>query len=86
MKKHQQVWPKIILAIKQNSVIEALDQKLQKPVVEKFKKGKVYARYKDSIWAADLTETILLPSKTEITNIYLYILCVRDAFYQICLG
>ena len=83
MKKHREKYGRKVFSNKagsQASVIEALDQKFQKPVVEKFKKGNSYARLKDNIWAADLTETLSLPSKTEITNNYLYILCVIDVF------
>ena len=34
-----------------SSVNEELSQELHKPVIEKFKRRKVYARFKDSIWA-----------------------------------
>ena len=36
------------------TVNEKLAQKLHKPVIEKFRRAKVYARFKDSIWAAGL--------------------------------
>ena len=36
------------------NVNEVLLQELFKPVIKKFKRRKVYARIKDSIWAADL--------------------------------
>ena len=35
---------------------EKLSQELHKPVIKKLKKGKVYDRFKDNIWAADLAE------------------------------
>ena len=38
------------------SVNEQLAEELHKPVTEKFKRKKVYARFKDNIWAADLAE------------------------------
>ena len=38
------------------SVNEQLAEELRKPVIIKFKRRKVYARFKDNIWAADLTE------------------------------
>ena len=36
------------------SVNEELAEELHKPVIEKFKRTKVYARFKDNIWAAYL--------------------------------
>ena len=38
------------------SVKEQLAKELHKPVIEKFKRRKVYARFKGNIWAADLAE------------------------------
>ena len=35
------------------SVNEQLAEELHKTVTQKFKRGKVYARFKDNIWAAD---------------------------------
>ena len=35
---------------------EQLAEELHKPVTKKFKRRKVYARFKDNIWAADLAE------------------------------
>ena len=35
---------------------EGLTQELHKLVIEKFERGKVYARFKDKIWAANLAE------------------------------
>ena len=35
-------------------VNEQLAEELHKPVIKKFKRRKVYARFKDNIWAADL--------------------------------
>ena len=35
------------------SVNEELAQQLHKPVIKKFKRRKMYARFKDNIWAAD---------------------------------
>ena len=31
-------------------------QELHKPMIKKFKRRKVYGRFKDNIWAADLAE------------------------------
>ena len=38
------------------SANEQLAKELHKPVIEKFKRRKVYARFKGNIWAADLAE------------------------------
>ena len=38
------------------SINEQLVEKLHKPVTKKFHRRKVYARFKDNIWAADLAE------------------------------
>ena len=45
------------------SVNEELAQELHKPVIKKFKRGKVYARFQDNIWAADLAEMTSFSSK-----------------------
>ena len=37
-------------------------QELHKPVIKKFISGKIYGRFKDNIWAADLGEMRLLSS------------------------
>ena len=38
------------------SVNEQLTEELHKPVIKKFKRRKVYTRFKDNIWVAALTE------------------------------
>ena len=38
------------------SVNKQLPEELHKPLIQNFKRRKVYARFKDSIWAADLAE------------------------------
>ena len=47
------------------SVNEQLAQVLHKSVIKKLKKRKVYARFKDNIWAADLAEMESLSSKNK---------------------
>ena len=47
------------------SVNEQLAEELHKPVMKKFKRRKVYARFKDNIWAADLAEMGSLSSKNK---------------------
>ena len=38
------------------SVNEQLAEELHKPVIRRFKRRKVYMRFKDNIWEADLAE------------------------------
>ena len=59
------------------SVNEQPAEELHKPVTKKFKRRKVYARFKDNIWAADLAEMESLPSKNKNAK---YLLCVIDVF------
>ena len=56
---------------------EQLAEELHKPVIEKFQRRKVYQRFKDNIWAADLAEMGSLPSKNKNVQ---YLLCVIDFF------
>ena len=59
------------------SVSEQLAEELHKPVIKKFKRRKVYARFKDNIWTADLVEMESLSSKNKNVR---YLLCVIDVF------
>ena len=59
------------------SVNEQLAAQLHKPVTKKFKRRKVYARFKDNICATDLAETELLSSKNKNVK---YLLCVIHVF------
>ena len=59
------------------SVDEQLAEELRKPVTKRFKRRKVYARFKDNIWVADLAEMELLSSKNENVK---YLLCVIGVF------
>ena len=45
------------------NVSEQLAEELNKPVIRKFKRRIVYARFKDNIWAAGLGEMESLSSK-----------------------
>ena len=47
------------------SVNEQLVEKLHKAVTKKFKRRKVYGRFKDNIWAEDLSEMELFSSKNK---------------------
>ena len=57
------------------SVNEYLAEELHKPVTKKFKRRKVYATFKDNIWAADVTEMESLSSKNKK---FKFLLCVID--------
>ena len=60
-----------------SNVNEVLAQELHKPVIKKFKRRKLYARFKDNIWAVDLPEMVSLSSKNQIVK---YLLCAINAF------
>ena len=57
------------------SANEQLPEELHKPVIKKLKRKKVYARFKDNSWSADLTEMESLSSKNKNAK---YLLCVID--------
>ena len=59
------------------SVNEQLPEELHKLVIKKFKRRKVYARFKDNTWATDLAEIRSLPSKKKNAK---YLLCVIYVF------
>ena len=46
---------------KKMCVNKQLAQELDKPVIEKFKRRRVHATFKDNIWAAELDEIESLP-------------------------
>ena len=58
-------------------VYEKLAKALQKLVIKKFKRRKLYARFKGNIWAADLAEMRSLSSKNKDVR---YLLFVIDVF------
>ena len=47
------------------SVSEQLAEELHNTVIKKFKRRKVYTRFKDNIWTADLAEMESLSSKNK---------------------
>ena len=51
------------------SVNEQLAGELYKPVIKKFRRRKVYVRFKKNIWAADLVEMGSFSSKKKMLNI-----------------
>ena len=59
------------------NVNELLAQELYKLVIKKFKRRKVYARFKENICVADLTEMGSLSSNNRVVK---YLLCVADVF------
>ena len=59
------------------SVNEQLAEELHKPAIKKFTRRKVYTRFRDNIWAADLAEIVPLSCKNKNLK---YLLCVIDVF------
>ena len=60
------------------SVHEQLAE-LHKQVIKKFKRGKIYAKFKDNVWAADLAEMGSLSFKNKNVKC---LLCVIDVFIK----
>ena len=56
---------------------EELAEVLYKPVIKKLKRGKIFSRFKDNIWAADLAEMGSLSSKNKNVK---YLVCAMDVF------
>ena len=61
------------------SLNEELAEELHKLVIEKFKRNRVYARFKGNIWAADLAEMGSLSSMNRGVK---YLLCEIDVFIK----
>ena len=61
------------------SVNKHLVEELHKPVIIKFKRKQVYARFKDNIWAADLVE---MGSLFYMNTFAKYLLWVIDVFIK----
>ena len=59
-----------------------LAKELQKPIIRKFKKRKVYSRFKDNIWGADLADMQLISSLIKDLDFY----CVLLIFLVNMLG
>ena len=57
--------------------MKQLAEELHKAVIKKFKRRKVYARFKENIWAADLAEMEALSSKIKNNK---YFMCAIDVF------
>ena len=59
------------------SVNEKHAEELHKRVTKEFKRRKLYASFKDNIWAADIAEIKSLPSKYKNVT---WLLCFMDVF------
>ena len=57
-------------------VNEQLAEELHKPITKKFKRRKVYARFKGNIWAADFAKMESLSSKNKNVKYLLYVIDV----------
>ena len=56
---------------------EPLAEELQKPIIRKIKKRKVYSAFKDNIWCADLADMQLIIKFDKVVR---FLLCVIDIF------
>ena len=54
-----------------------LSEELHKPIIKKVKKRKVYSRFKDNIWGADLADMQLIST---FNKGFRFLLCVIDIF------
>ena len=71
----KKVEPGMIVTSKAEAIVtELLAQELQKPMLERCKQRKVYARFKYNIWAVDLEEIGMENGADK------YLLCVIDGF------
>ena len=59
------------------SLNEQAVEEFHKPVTKTFKRRKVYVRFKDNFWAADLAKMKSLSSKNKDVK---YLICVIDVF------
>ena len=56
---------------------QQLADELRKPIIRKFKRGKVYSSFKDNIWGVDLADMQLISKYNKGIR---YLLCVIDLF------
>ena len=54
-----------------------LAEELQKPIIRKFEKQKVYSSFKDNIWGAHLADMQLI---SKFDKLICFLLCVIDTF------
>ena len=55
---------------------EELAEELHKPVIKKFQKRRVYSRFRDNIWAADLPGIRSLSGKSRNFQYFLFVIDV----------
>ena len=60
--------------IKQN---EKLAEKMRKPIIKKFKKGRMHSSFKGKIWGADLADIQLI---SKFNKGIRFLLCIIDIF------
>ena len=65
------------------NVNEQLAEELHKPVIKKFKRRKVYGRFKDNIWAAALGEMESLSPKNENVKHLLYVIDIFTKYTSV---
>ena len=56
---------------------EQLAEQLQKPLIEKFKRRKLFSSFKDNIWGTDLADMQLI---SKFNKGFRFLLCVIDIF------
>ena len=56
---------------------EQLAEELQKPLIKKFKRRKLFSSFKDNIWGADLADMQLI---SKFNKGFRFLLCVIDIF------
>ena len=62
------------LQISNNKENIQLAEELHKPVIRKFKKGKVYSSFRDNIWGADLADMQLLSKFLDLDFYYVLLI------------
>ena len=56
---------------------QVLEEELQKPIIRKFEKRKVYRSFKDNTWGTDLADIQLI---SKFKKGFHFLLCVSDAY------
>ena len=64
------------LIVNNKEIMESAEE-LQKPVIRKFEKRKVFSGFKDNIWGADLADMQLM---SKFNKGFRFLLCVIDIF------
>ena len=58
---------------------EQLVKELHKSIIKKFKRRKVYSRFRENIWGADLADTQII---SKFNKGLRFLLCVIDIFHK----